>query len=62
MRLVRLSSDHKDASRAELHAEDRSMRQPRAFVSPLEVPTLHGTISAKMITVIIQAERLAVGQ
>ena len=59
--VLRSSSNRKAASRAELHAEDRSMRQPRAAVSPLEVPTLHATIPAKMITAIIQAERLATG-
>jgi hypothetical protein len=42
-------------------AENRSIRQPRAPVSPLEVPTLHATIPAKMITMIMQAERLAAG-
>ena len=57
----RSNSNRKAASRAELHAEDRSMRQSRAPVSPLEVPTLHATIPAKMITTIIQAERLAAG-
>jgi hypothetical protein len=41
------------------HAEDRSMRQPRAPVSPLEVQTLHAITPARMITAIIQAERLA---
>ena len=59
--VLRSSSNRKAASRAELHAEDRSMRQPRAPVSPLEVPTLHATIPAKMMTAIIQAERLATG-
>jgi hypothetical protein len=42
-------------------AEHRSMRQPRAPVSPLEVPTIYATFPAKMITTIIQAERLAAG-
>ena len=55
----RSNSNRKAASRAELHAEDRSMRQPRAPVSPLEVPTFRATIPAKMITTMMQADRLA---
>ena len=57
--VLRSSSNRKAASRAELHAEDRSMRQPRAPVSPLEVPTFRATIPAKMITTMMQADRLA---
>jgi hypothetical protein len=40
-------------------AEDRSMRQPRAPISPLEVPTFRATIPIKMITTIMQADWLA---
>jgi len=35
------------------------MRQPRATVSALEVPTFRGITPAKMITTIMQAEWLA---
>jgi hypothetical protein len=42
------SSCNRKAARRAARAEDRSMRQPRAPVSPLEVPTLHATIPAKI--------------
>jgi len=60
MYALELSSKGCKPSRA-ARAEHRSMRQPRAPVSPLEVPTLRATIPAKMITAIMQAERLAAG-
>ena len=37
------------------------MRQPRAPVNALEVPTFRAIIPAKMINAIMQAERLAAG-